>query len=244
MTRITTMTLRIAICDDDQIFTDNFLKMLRGINISSYTLETETYSSGNELLDSPCDFDLIFLDIKLNDSADGIDIASILRDRNYKGYIVFLTNYPDYMPMAFSVYAFRFLLKPIAEKDLVSLISDIKSDLYKNKKITFPTVGGHSSVWLDDILYIESHHNSTYMFTRQNEIKTRTPINDWVKLLSNDHFVRCHRSYIVSLRYIETILPNGIRLSEASPLIPVARNRLTEEKDAYFKYLKENSLTH
>ncbi len=235
---MTTMTIRIAICDDEKIFADDFYRLLSQTDFSNCKKEVALYYEGAPLLDRVSDYDLIFLDIKLNET-NGINLAKNIRDKGFLGHIVFLTNYPEYMPDAFAVRAFRYLTKPVSKSTLATLLSDVEKDLYRNKKISFPITGGEASIWQDDILYIEAVHNSTFVYTRQNMIKTRISIRDWLKLLPSDRFIQSHRSYIISLRYTETITNAGIRLSEVSPVIPIARGRIDMVKEAHLNYLDE-----
>lgn len=182
--------------------------------------------------------DLIFLDIRL-ENRDGMSVAAELRRQNFQGLIVFLTNYPEYMPEAFKVYAFRFLVKPVRAEVLAEVIRDAAHHLSQHKKVAFPCEGGVGSVWLDDILYIEAMHNYSILVTRQNQITVRLALNEWLSLLPPDAFFRCHRSYIVSLRHIESISQTHVRLDKKDASVLVSRRRLSALKDAYIAYLQD-----
>ena len=67
------------------------------------------------------------------------------------------------------------------------------------KEITF--VSQRQSVTLDitELLYIESHDNEVWLYTRDgNHYKNRTPISHWENMLG-ERFLRIHRAYLVSL---------------------------------------------
>lgn len=55
--------------------------------------------------------EVVFLDIEIN-GASGIDCAKIIADMEPKTKIVFATAHAEYMPEAFEVYAFDYLVKP------------------------------------------------------------------------------------------------------------------------------------
>ena len=48
------------------------------------------FSSGEELLDSDKDIDILFLDIQMK-RLDGIETAKKMRSRGYKGFLIFIT---------------------------------------------------------------------------------------------------------------------------------------------------------
>lgn len=56
--------------------------------------------------------DVYFLDISLKEE-NGVDIAKKLRAHNYKGHIIFLTGFQEYVFEGYSVRALDYLLKPI-----------------------------------------------------------------------------------------------------------------------------------
>lgn len=230
------ITINIGVCDDDELFLEEFVKDLNGLNFSNTTKKIFTFSSGEELLSSDKPLDTLFLDIKM-DGADGMSIAAALRNQGFHGHIIFLTNYPEYMSDAFTVKAFRFLTKPVSKDELARVLYDVEKDIYSNYKIAFNSTSGEASVWLDDILYIESVHNNTYLHTRQNSIRTRIPIRDWLSLLPQDRFIQTHRSYILSLRYVENITSSGIYLSEPAACLPVSKKNIPLVKAAHLSYL-------
>lgn len=98
------MTYKVAICDDEKIFIDDVVTKL---SEQSADCEIATFLSGEELLISSLDFNIIFLDIEMA-GIDGINTAFSLREQGYDGIIIFLTSHTEFMPDAFKVKAFRF----------------------------------------------------------------------------------------------------------------------------------------
>ena len=73
------MTYKIAVCDDEQIFIDDAVAKLKE---QSEHCEISEYTSGEELLNSPLEFNIIFLDIEMT-GINGINTAFLLRERKY-----------------------------------------------------------------------------------------------------------------------------------------------------------------
>ena len=87
--------------------------------ISTYMKENQdaayhisSFSNGRSLLESSCDFDVIFLDIQM-EQPDGMETAKMLRQRNIHCLVVFITVLKEYVFDAFEVQAYDYLVKPI-----------------------------------------------------------------------------------------------------------------------------------
>ena len=93
------------------------------------------YASGEELLQAEKEnsekIDVLFLDIAMGD-IDGMSVAKQLRqiqaDKEQAAWgslplLIFVTGYSEYMPDAFSVNAFQYIVKPIKKKDFVNVLS-------------------------------------------------------------------------------------------------------------------------
>ncbi len=125
------MTYKIAVCDDEQIFIDDVVAKLKEQSEQCEILE---YTSGEELLDSPLDFNIIFLDIEMA-GINGINTAFLLRERKYDGMIIFLTSHTEFMPDAFKVKAFRFLDKPLDNEKFNEAFSEAKKEILNTEHI-------------------------------------------------------------------------------------------------------------
>ena len=111
------LLMRIAICDDEKVFRDILKKELEKY-AKEFGLDfvyTE-FSSGEMLLSSDVDFDLIFMDYQMR-TINGIDTVDRMRKRNDKTVVVFITSYPDVAIESIKVQPHRFLSKPINHND-------------------------------------------------------------------------------------------------------------------------------
>ncbi|EOR28190.1 Response regulator of the LytR/AlgR family protein [Clostridium sartagoforme AAU1] len=88
--------VRIAVCDDQDIFQEtikNKLKLL--CKKESMDVEIDCYSSGKELLEylkrDVCIYDILFLDI-LMDDINGIETARRIRSFDSRIQIIFITS--------------------------------------------------------------------------------------------------------------------------------------------------------
>lgn len=97
--------MKIAICDDQQVFIDR-LKNL----ISYEEAEIYVFNSGDKLLMSDINFDIILLDIEMP-GTDGLSVAAKLYQRNRKTLLLFITSHREYSTKGYEFRAFRYVLK-------------------------------------------------------------------------------------------------------------------------------------
>lgn len=213
------LIMRIAVCDDEKVFRD-ILKTELEKYAKEFRLDfvyTE-FSSGEALLSSNIDFDLIFMDYQMR-TINGIDTVNKMRKRNDKTVVVFITSYPDVAIESIKVQPHRFLSKPINHKDfyeaLDSFMERYNSDAYvlvydeENDKIK------RLAEW--DILYAEADNIYCKVITLDNCYLYKNTLSDFAKQLKSDFFYRAHRSYLINMNHIDTyshseiIFENGER---------------------------------
>ena len=123
--------MQIAICDDEKsiglILEEKIKKLLPDAVIDKYL-------SGDELIASGCEPDILFLDIQMP-GMSGIELAETIVRRGYPCKIVFLTGYDDfsYIHSAFQVNAVDYLLKPFTIEEVEACLKKVRSELEKSE---------------------------------------------------------------------------------------------------------------
>ena len=167
--------------------------------------------------------EVVFLDIEIN-GASGIDCAKIIADMDPKTKIVFATAHAEYMPEAFEVYAFDYLIKPFAiervERTLARILSLKEQELPEHadkivryeKELDRLLVKGKESmsfVDIQDIILVQRENNNTVIYTGQDSFTTSAGLGDIEAKLDPELFLRSHKSYIINLSKIKKIEPYG-----------------------------------
>ena len=117
--------MKIAVCDDQQVFIDR-LKNL----ISYEEAEIYVFNSGDKLLMSDINFDIILLDIEMP-GTDGLSVAAKLYQRNRKTLLLFITSHREYSTKGYEFRAFRYVLKSEPDDFVKRNIQDAINE-YKN----------------------------------------------------------------------------------------------------------------
>ena len=161
--------------------------------------------------------DLIFLDICMP-HLTGTDFVKSLRNIPK---VIFTTAYKEYALEGFELDVVDYLLKPIRfdrflravskafphkkEELSVNAISvDVKDKRISSGFIYLKSDRKMIKVMLDDILYIESARDYLKVYTQNSSIVTRQTISSIEAMLSDNEFIRIHRSYIVSIKKIDS----------------------------------------
>ena len=130
--------MRIAICEDDKAYRKIILEYVTEyFKEHLIDFEYNEFSSGEELLSSDKIFDIVFLDIEMNE-LNGIQTTKELNIRNRNTIIFIVTAYQKYLDDAMDLNVFRYIDKPIQSKRLYNGL-DKAIDLINNNEITFKT---------------------------------------------------------------------------------------------------------
>ncbi len=228
--------LKIAVCENEQNQRQALVKMLKKfLNEKHYSISE--FSSGEELLLSIIKFDMYFLDIQMN-KITGIQAAKKIRLINESGVIIFITGFKEYVFEAFDVRAFHYILKPVQEEKLKEILQSALAQFEKNDKfIIARTMRNLSKIFIKDILYIEAEQRKLKVHTSYDIIEYYYKISDMEQELQGYHFFRCHKSYIVNLKYVKSFDSNSIILKN-SENIYLSKYKLAEFSREFMYYLK------
>lgn len=232
------MTYRIAVCDDEQVFVDDVAAKLKE---QSEQCEISEYISGEELLDSSLEFNIIFLDIEMT-GIDGINTAFTLRERGYDGMIIFLTSHTEFMPDAFKVKAFRFLDKPLDAEKFNEAFSEAKKEIMNTEHILLSDRSGKTVyLKLTDIVYLEAYGDGTYIFGRTGIVfDTDKPLKYWKGQIGSEHFFQIHKSFIVSYLYVSDISKDGkVFVKGFEQPLDISRRNIVPFRNGFFDYIRK-----
>ena len=223
--------MKIAICDDQPSFIDRLNRL-----ITEKDAEIHIYHSGEDLLNSNIIFDIVLLDIEMPDP-NGFSIAAELLKRHKKTLVLFITSHNEFSTKGYEFRAFRYVLKSepdeFIKRNIQDAINEYKSyDFY----IAVNYKGEIARVLSTQIIYIESFGHTITIHTDHKQYTGKNKFKDIYQLLKPHGFIQCHKSYLINMRYIDTIekntcinLTNGIK-------IPLGRKYNADTIDAYLKF--------
>jgi len=227
----------IAIVEDNQfhleIIEDKISKILDIPYELKHYLNAQDYI---EDLKRDIPFDIVLLDIDLGE-VSGIFLGNETNQICPYAQIIYVSSYENFMSDVYETQHIYFINKkqidkylPLALEKAINNIHKIKSQILfiSWKKRNFQIVQ-------KNIIYIERKRRVTHIVTENFTYQTTDKINDILSQLNN-HFVRCHNSYIVNLNYLAVIQKYDILLQNGI-VIPVSRSHARMMKQAYSHFL-------
>lgn len=94
-----------------------------------------------QMLTDENDYDILLLDVEMG-GMDGVTLAKKLRQGNETVQIVFITGYSDYIAEGYEVAALHYLMKPVDEQKLFSVLDRAVEKLRKDEKTLTVESGG------------------------------------------------------------------------------------------------------
>ena len=156
--------------------------------------------------------DVIFLDIEMP-THNGIDFY---KEISQDTHVIFTTAYSEYAVSAFEVSAVDYLLKPFSFDRFKDAIAKVKTNTvtepeslliradYKLHKINF-----------EDIILIEALDDYIQIHIKNaSKVVARMSMKNILEKLPAQQFIRVHRSYIIPIKNIKTIVNKNIQIEE------------------------------
>lgn len=197
--------MRIVLCDDDIKVCEEYTRILREILAEAQIISPTfvNYDSGVKLLESWQwkNSDILLLDIRMPDK-DGMEVANELRDRGYRGEIIFLTVSKEHAIKAFNVDAYHYLVKGEVDKDKVaSVFLEAYEDVTERerKHITLSRGGELRNIAVDSIYYFVMKNRIITVHYADETFSFYSTLDRLEELLAGQGFIRIHRAYLVAI---------------------------------------------
>lgn len=229
--------MEIAVVDDEKVIREHIREMIEN---QKPDCDVACFSSGKELLNAAKPFEIIFLDIQM-DGINGIEAAKEVREKNADTVLIFITGIKEYVFEALDIYAFHYLLKPVAEQKFTEVFEQALREaglrnMRRKKQLFINTRNKGITIDADDILYIESISRKVEIHTTQGVIEAYGALSELETQLGGT-FYRCHRGYLVNMAHIKEYKSDGITLTGGNTIY-LAKKKYGEFVNAYMWYLQ------
>ncbi|MFQ5640952.1 MAG: LytR/AlgR family response regulator transcription factor [bacterium] len=171
------------------------------------------------------DIDVLFLDINMP-KLSGLNFLRTLRN---PPLVIITTAYQEYALEGYELDVVDYLKKPFSFERFLRAIQKAQSRLYhvdkndqsgkniqqteeefifvKSDKVTY-------KINLDDILYVEALGDYIKLHTLEKVIVTYLSLKKIEELLPRNYFPRIHKSYIVSLKKVNSVEGNRVEIQK------------------------------
>ncbi len=173
--------------------------------------------------------DLLFLDVEMP-GASGFEL---LDNITYKPKVILTTSKEEYAYNAFQYNVEDFLKKPFTYPRFLESIEKIirlaqkeDQDKYDEDHLFIKADNKLIRLEYDQILIIESMNNYVRFITADKKYTTLNTLKNLQEKLSNRHFIKVHRSYMVNIRKIERIRESELFINGIE--IPISKGMRAE----------------
>ena len=176
------------------------------------------------------DIDLMFLDINLP-RMKGLDLVRVLKN---PPKIIITSAYQEYALQGYELNVIDYLLKPVEfsrflmavnkmEQIKEAMVHTMTASLPSERLYLFFNVGKKKvKVFLDEILYIESMKEYIRVNAKNKSVLTKFKLGQIEGLLSENNFLRIHRSFIVAKDKIDAF--SAVEVEVAGKQLPIGRS--------------------
>jgi two-component system LytT family response regulator len=225
-------------------------------SLESLKLDIEAYCPDLEILDicsdpraglksiQKSDPDVVFLDIEMP-HMNGFELLESMTTIDFD--VIFVTAYDEFAVKAFDFNAADYLLKPVMKAKLIQAVQKVAdrqshqfsqmnlNALMTNMKlqslrtmenIALPTSDGFEFVHMNEIVYLRSDSNYTWVYLRdQNKHLLTKTLKDMQAMITFPQFFRAHQSYLVNLNHVKKYVrgKGGYLVLKDDTQIPVSR---------------------
>ena len=184
---------------------------------------------------------LVFLNTELPDMT-GFEMLNKLNRTEFQ--TIFISSSSIHAIRAIRYNALDFLIPPFEFQELNSAINRFKERCQANTSrkaelgsgmtveenaldiLSLRTQKGMVNLRIRDILFLKAENNytSVYLTSGKKELFSKT-IKDFENFLSDKGFFRCHKSYLVNLKYRDSKFSNSYFQLSSGHQIPVSRRK-------------------
>ena len=161
------------------------------------------------------------------DKLTGMDTARKVREFDNYVEIIFTTVMPDYIQEGYEVRAYRYLLKPLEYESIFKHTKACIDDLL-DKKDTFIIKDKFQTHILktNDIFYVEVLRKEVTIYTQEKKYRFKTSMKSIENRLVKKNFFRCHKSYLINLKKVKSLIEKENVAIIDSYEIPVSRYKM------------------
>lgn len=226
--------IHIAICEDDPIFLHELEKIIKNTKDLQADIHPCPSSEDQENLYQPdsIPYDIVLMDIQLAENS-GIVLSKKILETHPVTQIIFITQYREYCSDVYETEHVYFIHKSDVKQYLPRAINKAIFNLNqrKNNYLTISWNRREHNILIDDIIYMERNLRTTTIYCTTSKYRTSEKLGDLLDRLT-DHFICCHRSFIINLDWVIDFENNFVKL-RGNHSVPVSQKKAADVKKQF-----------
>lgn len=235
------MIMKIAIVDDEVKEQEIIAKYIgEWAQAAKELVEFFRFDSSESFLfswEDVKDYALLVLDIEMGEIS-GLELAKRIRFEDKKIPIIFVTGYDEYIQYGYDVSALHYLIKPVNKEKLFQTLGKLSEKEEAVKSLVLSAENEVRRIQMNQVLYVEAAGHGSIMHTTNEVIRLKESFGEIEKqVLPMDEAVKCHRAYLVNLRFVSAVQNADLILDNGEKL-PIARSRMKHVQQEFLRYYR------
>lgn len=229
---------KVAVLDNEKVYLKVFEDLVGEIlTQEEISYGIDLYENLKQLEDNLKNhYDLFILEIQVSEM-NGIAFARKLKSMGLEANIIFVSENEEKIKQEIGTSDFRYLIKPIERLELRGIIGRCMVDYYAKKSITIIKDEVEIEIRPEDIYYIEHIYKGIRLYGQFYPICTLDSVDDLFPIIEGREFFRCHKDYIVNLKYVEEIEKYDFKLINGQ-VVPITKNIYKTAQKELLEYIK------
>ena len=184
------------------------------------------------------DYQIVIMDIMMP-MLDGMQAARLLRQKDNKVALVFVTTMRQYAVQGYEVDACDFLVKPVTYPEFALKFTRILTKVPQpdtGREVFLKTENSFVRLSSRDILYVEVKGHYCIYHTANGEYRRYQTMKSAASSLPADSFARCNNYLLVNLAHVSRM--DGMEVHVGGTVLPVSYPRRKAFADAMAKYME------
>lgn len=152
------------------------------------------------------EFDIVYMDIMMP-MMNGMDAAHILREKDEKVILIFVTTMRQYAIQGYEVNASDYIIKPVKYPEFRLKFAKLVSRIRKTERpdIVLKTDTGLVRLTPDQILYVEVAGHHCVYHTESGDYRQYQTMKSAETALCGSGFARCNNFLLVNLAFVRGV---------------------------------------
>lgn len=185
------------------------------------------------------DYQLLVLDIEMGEM-NGLELAKRVRLEDRSIPIMFVTGYDEYMQYGYDVSALHYLIKPVYKERLFQALDKLaESGTEEVKSLILNAENEVRRIPVNNIMYVEADGHGSVMHTVDEVFSLKESLGEIErKVLPLGEVIKCHRAYLVNLRFV-SVIQNANLILDNSERLPISRGQMKNVQQGFLRYYKK-----
>jgi DNA-binding LytR/AlgR family response regulator len=238
--------IRAVLCDNEPSWIETATRVLSEYGRESgCELKVTSYTSPNELLESnELAPDVLFCDIELGETENGIDLVGGLSHRWPRCQVVYVTNFLRYAPEVYVTEHLWFVLKERFASRLPEIMEKLERKMdSEGRALMIRTISREMvAIPCPQLLSFERRGRMTIINLvngQSYEVSDRLPT--LLDRLPSRDFARCHASFAVNFNHVRLVRANDLVLDDGSEL-PISRRFGRGFRERYLDWADDHAV--